>query len=172
MLIKFQKLCRECGCNIDHYIEFEGKTLQSCMDCEGLIICNSCEVILSYDDSFYCEGCENSFCGGCGESIGDKWLCNNCKEDYVVCECGETHSTDYLYSCNVCGNTVCDNCSFVCNNCDGIHCESCHERCDDCKENVCSNCITDSQCSKCKEEEEQEKEEKRKADELQEKLDL
>jgi hypothetical protein len=78
-------------------------------------------------------------CYGCGYSVSehDVYWCEACEENF----CGEC--SDQCYRCN---KTICKGCSTTCPVCEETACRSCMTICPDCSEPICLNCQEDGEC--------------------------
>jgi len=83
------------------------------------IPCSDCGHAMDEDESYTCDGCEETVCGDC---IGS---CQNCD----VLRCGNC-----LTTCPACEHRICGNCEETCSRC--------HKGC-------CSDCIEDDLCPEC-----------------------
>ena len=88
------------------------------------ISCYECGYVTDEEDTFYCEGCDNSFCGEC-----------------------------FGY-CRSCHTSLCQGCLSECSVCEERICESCMSACNECGESMCVSCLEDGICSSCKEDKE------------------
>ena len=89
------------------------------------ICCYDCGYVVSGDNIYYCEECENSFCDEC------------------------------MSYCHCCDNSMCQGCQGCLNSCQVCEescCEDCLKTCSQCDESVCESCIENSLCPSCKEE--------------------
>jgi len=105
---------------------------EKCVDCG--------KVLLSDDEYFQCEFCDNIVCADCIQDGLGHLLCSTCFNDnYFICpECGDTFIIEDGVICEICDEVVCPSCSAVCINCDRAVCTMCmsnNEICVDCANN-------------------------------------
>ena len=93
------------------------------------IACYDCGYVVSGDDSYYCEACENSYCDEC------------------------------MSYCVSCDTSLCRGCLTSCQFCEEPCCQECLKSCSECEEPVCSSCIDDDLCPTCKEKQENQEDE-------------
>lgn len=91
--------------------------------------CYDCGWIMDDDDGYFCQFCENVFCGECSD------YCRRCHEG--ACR-------GCLTECPVCGNLTCPDCMT---------------ECPDCGEPLCKTCLEDQACPCLEEDKENEDEE-------------
>ncbi len=85
--------------------------------------CSDCGHVVSDDDRYNCEGCENDFCDGC---IGCCRLCD------------ESRCPSCLKNCAACSRSICGGCSSFCR---------------ECEVRICDECVHDDLCPACREKE-------------------
>jgi len=87
-------------------------------------------------------------CAACGDSVSteDVYSCDTCR-------CNLCH--DCEYSCNTCQSSMCCECRQICTGCDDYHCADCLTRCSDCGKSFCHDCHTDGRCTSCLEAEDE-----------------
>ena len=84
--------------------------------------CYDCGNTLSYDESYYCERCDQYFC---------------------------SHCSSYCQKCNT---TICMGCSYQCPSCEEPVCNRCVAKCQECEEFFCIDCLNEEGlCSDCEE---------------------
>jgi len=93
------------------------------------IACYNCGYVVSGDDTYYCEACDNSYCDEC------------------------------MSYCRCCDTSLCNGCMTSCPVCEEPCCEECLKSCSECEEPVCSSCIEDDLCPTCKERQENQEDE-------------
>ena len=80
------------------------------------LACHECARGVNDDDRYYCEGCDEDYCGDCVS------YCRSCENSRCL---------DCLTDCVVCGESTCSGCLTVC---------------PDCGQGRCSGCTEDSSC--------------------------
>jgi hypothetical protein len=127
---------------------------------EGDNYCDRCEKWRDGDSTYYCEGCDRTYCencdlgGGCVCNECGEWRCGECSSSCKACRetscygCNENHCIYCLDSCISCNNHCCESCTQSCTNCGDVTCNDCMETCESCEDNCCSECI-DKNCSEC-----------------------
>ena len=93
------------------------------------ISCYDCGYVVSGDDSYYCEACDNSYCDEC------------------------------MSYCVSCDTSLCRGCLTSCQFCEEPCCQECLKVCSECEEPGCSSCIEDDLCPTCKEKQENQEDE-------------
>ena len=84
--------------------------------------CYDCGNTLSYDESYYCERCDQYF---------------------------RSHCSSYCQKCNT---TICMGCSYQCPSCEEPVCNRCVAKCQECEEFFCIDCLNEEGlCSDCEE---------------------
>ncbi len=91
--------------------------------------CHECGYVVSGDDIYWCDCCQQEYCGECAS------CCRRCDESICI---------GCLESCTVCDEPVCPSCMVVC---------------PECGERLCRNCLDDMACPCIEENEENEDEE-------------
>ena len=85
--------------------------------------CNDCGYIVDHDETYYCESCQNDFCGEC------------------------------VSYCRRCDTSVCRGCLETCPICDEPVCANCLTKCPKCKTTLCRACLEANECKCEKEDE-------------------
>ena len=90
------------------------------------VYCYECNDVVSGDDRYSCEDCQNDFC----------------------CDCSTY--------CKVCETTICLTCSIECTSCKDPVCKFCAIMCSDCEKIFCPDCLNDDNlCNQCQEKREE-----------------
>jgi hypothetical protein len=86
------------------------------LDSWGGTPCYECGYSVSENDVYWCETCEENFCGECSDN------------------------------CCRCSKTICKRCAEICPVCEETACLSCITVCPDCNEPICLTCHDNGEC--------------------------
>lgn len=105
-------------------------------------VCDVCDADTDDCTCVTCERCDDTVSEwditsvSLGYRLSEIW-CDHCAASYAFsCDsCGESHSTDNMYSCDCCDRAMCESCredTYYCDNCDRSYCGE--YGCEDCPE--------------------------------------
>lgn len=86
--------------------------------------CSDCGYLLSENDSYCCESCDQDYCEEC------------------------------ISYCRHCDTSVCRGCLDECSHCRDPYCHRCMDKCSECRQACCTSCLEDGCCPTCREEQE------------------